>query len=346
MLTDHRGTVDQGAGRAMANEARVNDTKAAAAPAADSTVSNAVVAEGGGQRGIYTAGVLDAWGGEGINPFDLGIGVSAGAQNLLAYFLERPGYARQAIERLTAAKGFFVPYRYLTRGNVVDLDSYFERTLSDPDYRLDYPRLSDLTGRRRLMFVATCRDSLQPHYLEPTVDTVVDCLKASSAVPLLYRSGVSMRGRCLIDGGVADPLPVARAVREGARRVLVIRTGGENGSSRGVRRTLQRIRRLRALPASLDRLMACIDQASRQAEAFVADPPDGVELVQITPSRALRSQVFGSRSDALAHDYATGLADGLAHVATLRDWSGSSGRGAPAISTCPAGSPISARAVH
>jgi len=285
-------------------------------------VRTAVVAEGGGQRGIYTAGVLDALSGEAVNPFDLGIGVSAGAQNLLAYFLERPGYARQAIERLTAERGFFVPYRYFTRGNVIDLDGYFARTLDDPDYRLEYPRLNDMVQRRRLLFVATCRDSLQSHYLEPTVDTVVDCLKASSAVPLLYRSGVAMRERCLIDGGVSDPLPVERACQEGARRVLVIRTG--NGECSGMRRSLQRFRRVGAVPTGLLRLVECSEASLAQALAFMDSPPDGVELLQLAPSRTLRSQVFGSRSEALVHDYATGFADGLAHACTLRDWSGES----------------------
>jgi len=47
----------------------------------------AIIAEGGGQRGIYTAGVLDAFMQFGFNPFTMGIGVSAGAQNLLCYFL-------------------------------------------------------------------------------------------------------------------------------------------------------------------------------------------------------------------------------------------------------------------
>ena len=60
--------------------------------------NTAIIAEGGGQRGIYTAGVLDAFLHFGFNPFTMGIGVSAGAQNLFSYFLEQPGYARRAIE--------------------------------------------------------------------------------------------------------------------------------------------------------------------------------------------------------------------------------------------------------
>ena len=45
----------------------------------------ALIAEGGGQRGIFTAGVLDAWLEQEYDPFDLFIGTSAGSQNLTSY---------------------------------------------------------------------------------------------------------------------------------------------------------------------------------------------------------------------------------------------------------------------
>ncbi|MCG2877354.1 patatin-like phospholipase family protein, partial [Obesumbacterium proteus] len=45
----------------------------------------ALVCEGGGQRGIFTAGVLDEFLRARFNPFDLYLGTSAGAQNLSAF---------------------------------------------------------------------------------------------------------------------------------------------------------------------------------------------------------------------------------------------------------------------
>jgi len=296
----------------------------------------AVVAEGGGQRGIYTAGVLDALGGERIFPFDLGIGVSAGAQNLLAFFLDRPGYARRAIEKLTAAPGFYVPYRWFTHRNVIDLDGYFEHILTDPEHHLEYPRLGDIVPRRRLLFVATCRDTLEPCYLEPTATDAVECMKASSAVPLLYRSGVRLRDRCLMDGGVADPLPVVRARHEGAGRILVIRTG--NGDVSGLLASVQRLRRTRAMPAGLLRMIECHEAASREARAFLAAPPPDVRVLEISPSQPLLSQVFGSHSRSLVHDYAIGFEDGLAHAPALRGW-GDPAMGSGALTVPPAAVP-------
>ncbi|MGL5162994.1 MAG: patatin-like phospholipase family protein, partial [Plesiomonas shigelloides] len=49
----------------------------------------ALVCEGGGQRGIFTAGVLDEFLGDNYYPFDLILGTSAGAQNASAYVLNQ-----------------------------------------------------------------------------------------------------------------------------------------------------------------------------------------------------------------------------------------------------------------
>ena len=49
-------------------------------------------------------------------------------------------------------------------------------------------------------------------------------LKASSAMPLLYRDYPKVGGRPMTDGGVADALPVGEAIRRGARRIMVIRS--------------------------------------------------------------------------------------------------------------------------
>ena len=46
---------------------------------------SALVVEGGGMRGVFSAGVLHAFGEIGFNPFDLYIGVSAGACNLASH---------------------------------------------------------------------------------------------------------------------------------------------------------------------------------------------------------------------------------------------------------------------
>ncbi len=279
----------------------------------------AIIAEGGGQRGIYTAGVLDAFMQFGFNPFTMGIGVSAGAQNLLCYFLSEPGYAKRAIEDLTGAPEFFVPYRLIGDSGIIDLDGYFARSLTDPNYLLPYQRISSVQKQRRLYFVATDSETLEPIYLEPDESTVVDYLKASSAVPFLYKAGVRFGDRTLLDGGIADPTPIRRAVEQGAKRMILIRTSSDINES-GWRTRLDQFRKLRALPTQMMRMLECHEAAERDAEHFIDNHQEDVEIITIKPERPLRSQVFGSHSDDLFTDYKIGWYDGANAISSLTHW--------------------------
>ena len=55
----------------------------------NNTDKSALVVEGGGMRGIFAAGVLHAFGEMGFDPFDLYIGVSAGACHLASHLAGR-----------------------------------------------------------------------------------------------------------------------------------------------------------------------------------------------------------------------------------------------------------------
>lgn len=285
-------------------------------------MQTAVVAEGGGQRGIYTAGVLDSFLEKDFNPFDIGCGVSAGAQTLLAYFLEQRGYAKKVIIDLTSADDFLVPYRWMTSQNVIDLDSFFDRTVSDPDYRLPYQRLHDFQRQRKLIFVATNKDSLEPAYLEPDESTVVDYLKASSAVPFLYKSGVALEDGIFVDGGVADPLPVKYAYEQGARRIILIRTvhKEDTDSHSFWREHFGSIRKMLVDPPKLLAMFESHEAAEIDALSFIETPPEDLQIVTIQPDSPLRSQIFGSRSEALLSDYQRGIQDGNRVVQELHDW--------------------------
>lgn len=280
----------------------------------------AIVAEGGGQRGIFTAGVLDAFLDAGFNPFSSGVGASAGAQNLLTYFLGIPGYAKRAIAELTSVPGFFVPYRWLGKRSVVDLDMYFRRVLQDPLYELPFHRLDAVRTQRKLIFVATRRDALAPVYLEPDALTVLDFMKASSAVPFLYREGVTIGDDVLFDGGVADPIPVQHAWASGARRLLVIRTTPHDLRVSSWRQRLEMLRLYRLLPPDALAMLERHEAACREALRFLEDPPAGLELFEIAPDVPLKSYVFGSRSAALLHDYEAGRQAGADALAVLQRW--------------------------
>jgi len=280
----------------------------------------AIVAEGGGQRGVFSAGVFDAFQHANFNPFMLGLGASAGAQNLFSYFVGVPGYARRAIAELSVKPNFFVPYRWFGRCGVLDLDSYFAHIVNDENFRLPYQQTQSITQSRQLYFVATKKDSLKATYLDPEPHNMMRYLKASSAVPLLYKGGVQVQGDTLIDGAVSDPIPVRRAYLHGATDIVVVRTVPISQQQSCWRQRLSTLKLDKALPAQYKHMLDVHEQAYVDALEFMRSPPPGVRVMVLAPKTPLRSMLLGSNSYALRSDYLTGRRLGANALPRLNNW--------------------------
>ncbi|WP_232821221.1 patatin-like phospholipase family protein [Oceanimonas marisflavi] len=268
----------------------------------------ALICEGGGQRGIFTAGVLDAFMAADFDPFDLFIGSSAGAQNLSAYVCHSRGFAREVITDYTTRSDFFRPLHFARGGDLVDLDWYFE--VLRHELPLDVVTGHRRLGARELLFCSTrARDHL-PHYFHPADTDWLLGLKASSAIPLLYRAGVEWQGERYLDGGVADAIPVREAWRRGARVLVVIRT--QPGDMRFSLSWARRLEgwlgrdRLGELLAIVRAYQRCCDDAHR----FMTRPPDRARVFEIAPPAPLHSRVLGSTRAQLDRDYQLGFSCG------------------------------------
>ena len=164
----------------------------------------ALIAEGGGQRGIFTAGVLDAWLEQEYDPFDLFIGTSAGSQNLTSYLARQKGYAKRLIRGLSRNKRFFQLGRGLVGKHIVDLDWYFDKT-TEVNRAIDFKTAKTSLGDRELLITATNARDRKAYFLSPTGESQQwrELLKASSALPFLYKQGVKLIAlRCAGFNGV------------------------------------------------------------------------------------------------------------------------------------------------
>lgn len=276
----------------------------------------ALVCEGGGQRGIFTAGVLDEFMRAGFNPFDLLLGTSAGAQNLSAYLCNQRGYARNVISRYTTRREFFNPLRFVRGGNLIDLDWLMDSTASQSPLAMSHAQA--LFDKGKEFYMCACRsDDFKADYFSPTRDSWLNILKASSAIPGFYRSGVEIEGINYLDGGISDAIPVREAVRRGAETIVVIRTVPsqiiyparwlkhmENWLSEGS---------LQQLLVMAQHHQACYSEIQQ----FIENPPDNLRVFEIHPPRALLSNALGSRLSALNVDYKMGRLCGRYFLATV-----------------------------
>nr|WP_272501556.1 patatin family protein [Silvania confinis] len=276
----------------------------------------ALVCEGGGQRGIFTAGVLDEFMRAQFNPFDLFFGTSAGAQNLSAYVCNQPGYARKVIMRYTTSREFFDPLRFVRGGNLIDLDWLLDATASQMPLSMDTAsRLFD-TGKS--FWMCACRgDDYTPGYFSPLKENWLDILRASSAIPGFYRTGALLDGIAYLDGGVSDAIPVQEAARRGAKTIVVIRTVPSQ-----MYYTPQWLRRMERWlgDSSLQPMLNLVshhEASYHTIQRFIDKPPGKLRIIEIYPPRPLKSQALGSRVPALREDYKTGRLCGRYFLATV-----------------------------
>lgn len=297
----------------------------------------ALIAEGGGQRGIFTAGVLDAWLEHNYDPFDLFIGTSAGSQNLTSFLARQKGYGKRLIRGLSRHKQFFQLGRGLLGKSIVDLDWYFDKT-TEFNRVLDFKTAKTNLGNRELLITATNARDRKAYFLMPTGEEKQwrELLKASSALPFLYKQGVKLTpwldklaanddldsevntvpaDEFFLDGGLAAPLPVREAYKRGARKIVVIRTVDASLPIQSAW-----VNKLRAFvcasgycPKTIDYLLQH-EQAYLDEQKFIENPPNDVEIIQIFADETLHSKLLGSTNDDLRKDHKLGVKAGREYL--------------------------------
>lgn len=194
------------------------------APGRDDGRKLALIVEGGGMRGVLSAGSLlavDVLGFRSV--FDEVYATSAGAVNA-AYFLSGQGALGITIYWDSINNRHFInPFR-LSR--IVDVEYVYDhvvrevKVLDDDAIRSGRPDLwvsvtDALTGANVLLDV------------KRTPETVAQILKASSAMPVLYNKTVRVGDREYVDGGVTSLLPIVQAAGRGCTDVLTLLTRPE-----------------------------------------------------------------------------------------------------------------------
>ena len=173
-------------------------------------------------RGLYTAGVLDVFLEQGI-AVDGVIGVSAGTVHGVSYVSGQHGRSIRYYEKYRSDKRFMGLYPLLTTGDIVDKTFCYE----DIPWRLD-PFDNDAFVKAGTPFYVTCInvETGKAEYIRCTDFKGTDAmeyLRAGASMPLVSRI-VEVGGKKLLDGGVADPIPLAAFRRMGYERNIVVLT--------------------------------------------------------------------------------------------------------------------------
>lgn len=180
-----------------------------------------LILEGGAMRGMFTAGVMDVLMEAGI-VFDGAVGVSAGAAFGCNYKSGQIGRVLRYNTRFVRDKRY-CGWRVLLRtGDMFSADFCFGEV---PRY-LD-PFDFDAYGKNPMEFYLVCTDmetgEAVYHKYEGWEDAGFDWIRASASMPLVSRP-VEIGGRKLLDGGIADSIPVKFFEGLGYDRNLLVLT--------------------------------------------------------------------------------------------------------------------------
>lgn len=183
----------------------------------------ALVLEGGGMRGLYTAGVLDYFMAEDFYlPYV--IGVSAGACHASSYFSKQPKRSKRVnIDYVNDSR--YLSYKNLLKGqSLFGMDFMFD-TIPRQLEPFDFETFFAYEGRY-IVGTTDCQTG-EPRYFDrsdcDSNDDILQIVRASSSLPFISPI-VEFKDYELLDGGLVDPIPIKKSIADGNQKNIVVLT--------------------------------------------------------------------------------------------------------------------------
>lgn len=179
-----------------------------------------IVLEGGGLRGMYTAGVLDTLMKHGIKA-DSMVGVSAGALFGVNYVSGQAGRAIRYNKRFNANPDYMGIKPLLKEGNIVSTEFAYEKVPEELD---PFDDEAFMASDCEFYAVITNLETGKAEYIKiESGFRQMDVLRASGSMPFVSRP-VELDGNLYLDGAIADSIPYRWMMEHGADKTIVILT--------------------------------------------------------------------------------------------------------------------------
>lgn len=180
-----------------------------------------LVLEGGGMRGVFTSGVLDAFMKHGVY-FRYVVAVSAGACNGMSYISRQPRRARLSNIDFLTQYGYIGWRHLLKQGCIFDQELLYDKF---PNEYLPFDFDTFFQWSATFEMVTTNCLTGQAEYLTESKDRQrsLDIVRASSSLPYVSKI-VRVDDIPMLDGGIVDSIPVMRAIETGHPQNVVVLT--------------------------------------------------------------------------------------------------------------------------
>ncbi len=191
--------------------------------------NTALVLEGGGMRGMFSAGVFEAFLQHELT-FPYITAVSAGACNILSYMSHQPMRTRKIIENYVGTKPYFSFNNYLRTGSLFGWDFIFD-TLPKKLLPFDYETYANYPGELHVGTTDIKTGEAVWHY-NKRAEIAFESVIASASLPFLAPI-VNIDNRPLLDGAIVSPIPIDKAIEAGYEKFVVVLTRNEGYRKKG-----------------------------------------------------------------------------------------------------------------
>lgn len=244
-----------------------------------------LIMEGGAMRGLFTAGVIDVMMENEIK-FDAAIGVSAGAAFGCNYKSGQIGRVIRYKERFIRDK------RYCGVGILLKTKNYYNTDFCYGDVPLKYDVFDfDAYEKNSMDFYVVCTDietgEAVYHKFLGRGDHEFDWIRASASMPLVSEI-VDIDGQKLLDGGIADSIPIEYFQKTGyEKNVLILTRPKTYRKEKNPLMPLIRIKykkypklicALEKRHEEYNRVLELIEKEEKQGNIFVIRPDDEIPL--------------------------------------------------------------------
>lgn len=273
-----------------------------------------LVLEGGGFRGIYTAGVLDVFLDHGIT-FDGLIGVSAGAAHGCSFLSYQKGRSINYYTKYCNDWRFMSFKSFIKTGDIVGVQFAYH-DLPEKLVPYDYEAF-DKCKTPFYVTVTNVESGKAEHIKINDMLTDIDYLRASASLPYFSRI-VEINGRKYLDGGCADSIPIEAFRKMGFEKNVIVLTRHERYVKKQEHGLLAKLK-YRQYPEFVKTLLGLKERYVRTLERIKQLEKEGSVFV-IRPSKELTIGRLEHDKEKVRAVYDIGVSDATHEIERLKAW--------------------------
>lgn len=273
--------------------------------------NTALVLEGGGFRGMYTSGVLDAFLEKQLY-FPYVIGVSAGAAYGISYISRQFGRNKEVNLKYTADPRYMSLGNLIRNGNLFDWDFVYGEV---PDSLVPFDYDAFFRATTEFVIGVTNVETGQAEYFSTkgmSRQQLLATITASSSLPFVSKIA-RLNGVNYMDGGLADSIPVQQALLSGYERAVVVLTRNHDyrkkpASFRGLIKTCYKryphlVEALLTRADSYNNTLAQLEIMEKEGRVFLIRPQQKMSVSRIENNPQKLDALYQMGYDEMIHQF-------------------------------------------